>query len=242
MKKLFMAIASTAFMLMGSVFANTPSTNAAVLALDDSHSWATGMDTIVSVLGFKMVEVERNFISPDLNYIYSLGSPLGNLTFSPKVQKRTVYQTWDTWSRDYQQEVYFNGGFQYLDIQLPTGISAFDFYVQPNTQSVFDIEVRAYNGTTTSLIQTVDGNSGAKYYGFYTTDENPISLITIQAPIIAQGFAVAEFRLGTQLLGSDPGSVDIPEPDAAIALLSVGVLVASSLFHRYLQAKNRDQN
>ncbi len=214
-----MATASAAFVALSTALANQPDANAAIFSLNDSHSWATGTDTIERVLGFKMVRVPDDSHHADLQFISTLASPLGNLTFTSPVQKRNVPETWETWTHGYDGSVYFTGGIHFMNIDLPARIGAFDLYVEPNRLAIFDIEVTAVDGIITTVTQAVRGDSGAKYYGFYTTDGDVISGIRVLAPRAAEGFAAGEFRLA-----SVPKPKQVPEPSSNLGVISIGLL------------------
>jgi hypothetical protein len=214
----------TALIVLGSGFVNTPITHAAIFSLDDSHSWATGSNTLGS-LGFSMVNVPDPELMP-LTSVTNLFSPLGDLTFSPEVQYRQVGDTWKTWSGGYLGEVYSSNGKDSITINLPSNIAAFDFYVQPNEFSLYDIIVTAATttGATTSLLQEVLGDGGAKYFGFYTTGKDLISTITVSTNSSkAAGFGIAELYLAS-------ASQSVPEPASVLGLLTFGLVGAASTF------------
>ncbi|HBB34713.1 MAG TPA: PEP-CTERM sorting domain-containing protein [Cyanobacteria bacterium UBA8803] len=220
-KKLSMATAGAAFVALGATLVNASVANAAIFALDNSHSWATGSDTLESVLGFDMVEVPNDPLQAEFSFISTLSSPLGSLTFNPVVEKRDIGSSWQTWSHGYDEEVYFTGNStNFMNISLPSNIAAFDLYVEPNNFFTFQIEVIASNGSATTLTQNVQGFRGAKYFGFYTTDGDIISHIKITAPQAALGLAAGEFRMAS--------SQPVPEPASALGLLLVITLGAGS--------------
>ncbi|MBE9170152.1 PEP-CTERM sorting domain-containing protein [Pleurocapsales cyanobacterium LEGE 06147] len=227
-QKLPIATLGAAFIAIGSAFVNTPSANAAIFSLDDSHSWATGSDTLGSILGFSMVNVPDPELTP-LTSVTTLFSPLGDLTFSPEIQYRQIGSTWKTWSGGYQGEVYSSDGKDSITINLPSNIAAFDFYVQPNEFSLYEITVTAASttGATTSLLQEVLGDGGAKYFGFYTTGQDLISNITVTANSKAAGFGIGELYLASA------ASKPVPEPASVLGLLAFGLFgAASTLKHK----------
>lgn len=219
MKKLSMTAAGVACISVGGMCANAPPLKAAILAVDNSASWATGSDTL-SKLGFKMVPV-ANTSQPEFSILSTLSSPLGNLTFSPLVQKMNINSAWTTWSHGYTGEVYFSGwNVLTTTITLPAGISAFDLYVEPNLFGLFDIAVTGMNGTSTTLLQKVSGLSGAKYFGFYATEGDLLSTIKITdlSNGAAHGFGMAEFRLASRPIAA------VPESSFGLGLLAFGAL------------------
>jgi hypothetical protein len=118
--------------------------------------------------------------------------------------------------------VYYSNGATSIQIDLPASIAAFDLYVEPNPFAIFDITVTAQDGTTTSLTQAVNGNAGAKYFGFYGTGGDLIDKITVSSSV---DFAVGQLRLG------EP----VPEPASVLGLLAIGVLGAGAAWKRKLK-------
>jgi hypothetical protein len=118
--------------------------------------------------------------------------------------------------------VYFSNSATSIEIDLPASIAAFDLYVQPDPFGFFDITVTAQDGTTTSLTQAVNGNAGAKYFGFYGTGGDLIDKITVSSSV---GFAVGQLRLAKP----------VPEPASVLGLLTIGVLGAGSVLKRKLK-------
>lgn len=198
---------------IGITLTNSSSVNAAIFALDDSNSWATGTNTLEAILGFDMVDVPDPGL-PEFTDVTTLPSPKGDLTFDPAVNYRLIGSSWGTWSHGYTEEVYYSNGATSTIIRLPDETNAFDLYVEPNPFSVIDITVTAQNGTTTSLTQAVDGSGGAKYYGFYALAGDLIDRITISASV---DFAIGEFRLATT-------PITTPEPTTIFGLLAIGSL------------------
>jgi hypothetical protein len=103
---------------------------------------------------------------------------------------------WATWSHGYTGDVYDTT--QLVDktqvtITLPSGTNAFYFYAEPNTFAVFDVQATAQDTTTSGPIQ-VQGNSGAKYFGFYGTGGVTLATITVTTSDTS-GFAVGEFGI-----------------------------------------------
>jgi hypothetical protein len=159
--------------------------HAIIFALDDSHSWVSGTNTLTN-LGYTMSEVTDSGLG-GYQEVSSLSSPNGNITFSPTVYSAFVPSEWATWSNNYTGEVYWNQT-QTLTIGLPN-LSAFDFYAEPNPFDFFNITATAQDGT--SITQSVSGDAGAKYYGFYATNGNSLQSITISS---SADFAVGQFR------------------------------------------------
>jgi hypothetical protein len=123
--------------------------------------------------------------------------PAGTIVFAPALQHdQATGPCWATWSHGYTDDVYDT--INAVDpttatITLPSGTNAFYFYAEPNTFAVFDVEATAQNGTTSGPIQ-VQGDSGAKYFGFYGTGGVTLASITVTTTDTT-GFAVGEFGI-----------------------------------------------
>jgi hypothetical protein len=123
--------------------------------------------------------------------------PAGTIGFAPALQHdQATGPCWATWSHGYTDDVYDT--INAVDpttatITLPSGTNAFYFYAEPNTFAVFDVEATAQNGTTSGPIQ-VQGDSGAKYFGFYGTGGVTLASITVTTTDTT-GFAVGEFGI-----------------------------------------------
>ncbi|MEP0915232.1 PTPA-CTERM sorting domain-containing protein [Leptolyngbya sp. DQ-M1] len=179
--------------------------NAAIVTIDNSGSWINGANTLENQ-GFNLIQVPNGNegLGSDLS---TLSSPLGNIEFSPSVNKRQVgnpepEKRWRTWSNNYQGEVYFTNGALTLDLKLPN-LVAFDFYAQPDTfflepqfQRPYRISAIAQSGETSDVLsQLVNGNSGAQYFGFYSDDPlDPIQSIQITSEQGSGGFAIGQLR------------------------------------------------
>ena len=211
-EKLSLAAAGATFVV---TFAHTTAANAAIVALDDSNSWISPGTNTLTNLGFNMVTVPDPGLA-EFTDVTTLSSPLGNLTFTPSVDYRKIGSGWATWSNGYTGEVYYSQGATSIEIDLPASIAAFDLYVEPNPFSIFDITVTAQDGTTTSLTQPVNGNGGAKYFGFYGTGGDLIDKITVSSSV---DFAVGQLRLGAK---------PVPEPASVLGLLAIGALGAGA--------------
>lgn len=149
-------------------------------------------------------------------------SPLGgDVVFSQILGHTEVGAPgWATWSHGYTGDVYYT--YDATDpntvrLTLPYRTGAFYFYAEPNVFNIFSITAVA-NGGPVSLMQQIQGNSGAKYFGVYTDDFSPIYYIDITAQNTAGGFAVGEF-----------GIAPVPEPGT---LLLVGSGISALILRR----------
>jgi hypothetical protein len=126
--------------------------------------------------------------------VTSVNDPAGTVSFSPALNHSTVGNGWDTWSHGYTGDVYWTTG-STITITLPAGTRAFYFYAEPNTFDVFEVTATAQDGTTSGPIQ-VQGNSGAKYFGFYATGTPNIESIMVTTTDTT-GFGVGEFGIAS---------------------------------------------
>ncbi|MCU0553126.1 MAG: hypothetical protein MUC48_27670 [Leptolyngbya sp. Prado105] len=164
-----------------------------IITVNDSGSWIKGDNTLAK-LGLNLVTIPygTEALGSDLA---KLSSPLGEIEFASKVNKRQIGNGWRSWSHDYRGAVYFTNASTTLDLKLPNLI-AFDFYAQPDVFLPFKLSAIAQSGTISEVLtQTVDGDSGAKYYGFYSDDpSDPIQAIRITADEGSKGFAIGQMR------------------------------------------------
>ena len=124
--------------------------------------------------------------------VTSVNDPAGTVSFSPPLTHSTVGNGWTTWSHGYTGDVYWTTG-STITMTLPAGTRAFYFYAEPNTFDVFEVTATAQDGTTSGPIQ-VQGNSGATYFGFYSTGTPNIESITVTTTDTT-GLAVGEFGI-----------------------------------------------
>lgn len=111
-------------------------------------------------------------------------------------------------------------------ISFAKPVAAFDFVVETNSLApmLFDMTVTALGTVTQTLTQSLKGNVGGQYFGFYTTGTDLISSITIHAPSQAEGFAMGEFRLGAA-----QEQKQVPEPASTLGLLGLGAIATGSM-------------
>jgi hypothetical protein len=121
-----------------------------------------------------------------------VAAPDGTLGFSPALEHDLVGDGWSTWSHGYTGDVYSTPSAS-ITLTLPSATSAFYFYAEPEQYQVFTITATNSNGTTSGAVP-VQGQAGAEYFGFYSTNSAPLTRITISTAD-PNGFAVGEFGI-----------------------------------------------
>ena len=116
------------------------------------------------------------------------------MAFSAPVNHRRIGNGWASWSHGYTGDVYYTNGATSLTMTMPAETAALYFYVEPDTQSVFDFTATTQDGTTSGSVG-VNGLGGAKYFGFYGVDGMTIESVTVTT---TDDFAVGEFGICKQ--------------------------------------------
>jgi hypothetical protein len=120
------------------------------------------------------------------------GSPIpGSLAVSGSVSKRTVPDSWATWSHGYTGPVFMING-NSTTMTLPPGSGAFYFYAEPDNNGPFTITATTDSGTTSGPV-SVYGSSGATGFGFYAGPGESIATITVTTT--DSDFAIGEFGI-----------------------------------------------
>jgi len=119
--------------------------------------------------------------------------PTGNVVFNLNMNHRIAGYSWSTWSHGYTGDVYWTQGVTSVTMTMPSGTQAFYFYAEPNTYAVFTVTATAQDGATSGPIN-VNGNSGATYFGFYSTNNVPLQTISVTCGD-GSGFAIGEFGI-----------------------------------------------
>jgi hypothetical protein len=112
------------------------------------------------------------------------------LRFSEAHDLREIGSGWATWSHGYDGDVYISPGTE-SEIMMPSSVSAFYFYAEPNPFQPIAITAIADDGTSSGPI-IVDGDAGARYFGFYGLDGKRIRSIIVESP---ENFAIGEFGI-----------------------------------------------
>jgi hypothetical protein len=125
--------------------------------------------------------------------VTSVNDPAGTIGFTPALNHSRVGNGWATWSHGYTGDVYWTNTGSTITITLPSGTTAFYLYAEPNSLSPFTVTATAQDGTTSGPT-TVDGNGGARYFGFYGTGGATLAFITVTTNDTA-GLGVGEFGI-----------------------------------------------
>jgi hypothetical protein len=172
---------STAF--GGIVFDGSPGTNAPPAFLG-------------GIPMFKFVNDSRPLFNSETTVSASNECPSA-ITFSTGLNHVRIGNGWATWSHGYTGDVYTLFPGTTVTITLPPNTRAFYLYIEPNDFGAHSISAQANDGTNSGPIPVV-GNSGARYYGFYTTGNNcMLTTITMNVDPAALGFAIGEFGINT---------------------------------------------
>ncbi|MBK7341087.1 MAG: T9SS type A sorting domain-containing protein [Saprospiraceae bacterium] len=153
-----------------------------------------------SLGGFPMIPFSPDTRPLDglVNFVPVGGACPAEIRFDVDFHHVRIGQGWLTWSHGYTGDVYYTST-AVRAITLPAGTRAFYLYVEPKRFDVFNIQAIANDGTSSGIIP-VSGTSGAKYFGFYTT--NPSCLLTtirVYSPVSANGMAFGEFGIYVDL-------------------------------------------
>ena len=133
-------------------------------------------------------------------YVTSVDSPLGGtVDFGSDMWHFTISpQGWSNWSHGYTGDVYWTATNSSVKLTLPAQTGAFYFYAQPKTGSG-EVAITA-SSNNTEVIQDVQSDGGAAYFGFYADGTDTISSIMITSSI---DFAVGEFGIAEALQNPD---------------------------------------
>ncbi len=130
--------------------------------------------------------------------VSSVAAPTGTVGFSPSLSHRKVGMGWLTWSHGYTGDVYATAGTS-ATLTLPANTVAFYLYVEPNIQSSANVTATSNGGVTSGAVN-VNGNAGARYFGFYATGSDTLTSITISVPAPALGFGIGEFGIAYKVV------------------------------------------
>ena len=147
----------------------------------------------------------------DVTSVAAPNPPVGGFVdFSIPLQHLEVGAGWATWSHGYTGDVYYTKGALSVTLTLPADTGAFYLYAEPNPFATFTITATSASGT--SVTQSVAGASGAKYFGFHSTD--PFDAIVSIEIVSSTDFAIGEFGIAQV----------IPEPSMFIIWSFLGAV------------------
>jgi len=158
----------------------------------------------------------------DMTVIYHGGAPYesvvsidvpefgGSLDFDAPHSLRHIGYGWATWSHGYTGEVFYTNGATFMGYDLNlAGVSAFDAYVEPNSDTGGHYTITAFGsaGGEATVEFYTPWAYGARHFGFYAEDE-ALQRIEVSA---TGDWAIGEWRVGT------------PAPGAAGLLILAGL-------------------
>lgn len=160
---------------------------------------------------------------PLMTNVVAVAAPGGGAVgLSPASSHRRVGNGWATWSHGYTGDVYWTNGATTLSMTLPAGTRAFAFYAEPNARSVFQITATTDSGATSGPVN-VNGNAGARYFGFYATGGDALASIVVAS---SSDFGVGEFAIATNqdpdcsAVAADPATLWPPNHEMRAVRLS----------------------
>jgi len=211
-------------LMLGIAFMMVPFSASAGLYTSRT-SWEAAVD------GFAEVALPGNDLDP-LTAFTPIALPFGGYFRCEEDLLRVDFSTsWITWSPntpDPTKLLYassFDGSAATNDLRyfanftfFPDGVSNgpvphFGFEAQPNITLPFDILL--HTNTNQDILQTVDGNGGAMFFGWTGLDVNSF---TVSCFGESEGFAMGRF-----VEGIVKGTVPVPEP-ASMLLLGFGII------------------
>lgn len=216
------------FIALLSFVITTKAGNAAIVGLNNSDSYISPGSNTIASLGYQLTGVTDSTAS-DNSLITSLGSPDGDLNFTSPLQKLTVPTSFGTWSHNYTGPVYLSSGSSDT-INLPDGITAFDLYIEPNTFATANVTASAVgNSTPSSTTQSVKGDGGAEYFGFYSNSGEQIKTVAINVAPPADVLGNPTFAIGELRVNS---ATAVPESSFVLSILTFGILGATHKLKR----------
>ncbi len=141
--------------------------------------------------------------------VRSVPSPSGlDLAFDQNVEHLVVGYSWYNWGQGYFGDVYATDPTSFsLTITLPADTTQFVFYAMPSDLVIQQFTV-SETSSTTSLVQSIDGNGDAAGFLFVAAPGSTLDQVLITS---TGSFAVGEFLL-----------TSIPEPSNG----GIGALLA----------------
>jgi len=136
--------------------------------------------------------------------VLDVEGPCGVVEFDIPLSHRKIGSGWATWSHGYTGDVYYTNGASKATLFMPMETAAFYLYVEPNAFSEFEFVVQSNTGTSSGSV-FIQGDAGAKYFGFYAPGAGEILWISIEnVDGAAGGFAIGEFACAPIECGGGP--------------------------------------
>ncbi len=198
------------------ILAVTPAAQADLIGV------ALGTDAPYATIGGYAMTAFDPDPQPISTVVSSVASPLGGFVdFSPSLTHYTTPGTWATWSHGYTGDVYWTGDATSVTLAMPAETVAFYLYAEPNPRDA-SYWIIAYDQYGAGFGQFVDGDGGAKGFGFYADPGSGQIITSIQVDYDGPlGFAVGEF-----------GIAAVPVP-GAILLGILGLSVAGVKLRKF---------
>lgn len=185
-----LAASAVALMANAAVFTATP---AQAAGSGITFVGTPGTSAPPSGLGPYVTQPFGTDPQPGFTPVSSVAGPTGTVTFSPSLLHTKVGLAWATWSNGYTGDVYTTGATS-IALGLPAGTFAFYLYAEPQQFATLNITATTQDGTTSGAVP-VNGQGGARYFGFYSTG-SPLTSITVSTAD-PTGFAIGEFGIAT---------------------------------------------
>ena len=182
----------------------SPGQAQAVTLYSSSASWQSAVGSYNAITSLNAITNSTN--------ISSFALPSG--TTASLSQAMTVYSIgdgWATWSGGYTGKVLGTTNYFSIVSTFSSPVYGFGFEMEPNNYQDYLLTLTLNDGST--LSQTVNGNAGAKFFGWA---DGSVTSMTLSAASGSGGFAFGNmFEAGGQ-------SPAIPEP-ASLSLLGLGL-------------------
>jgi hypothetical protein len=187
--------------------------SAGVIFFDDSGGLGTGRTAWEAAVGGDYMEFAEYGASGAL-FPAGTGLDVGygeTLSFGADLQVLTIGSGWATWSGGYTGDVLYSLGATSVSATFGDGgiLGGFGFEAEPNPFQVWDITLQLATGDT--LTQAVQGDSGAKFFGW--TSDMAVVGFDISS---GRDFAIGRFVSA------------VPEP-ATLLLFGSGLIALSGL-------------
>lgn len=145
----------------------------------------------------------------------AIALPLGgSLSFNHDLQHRQVPSSWNTWSGGNTPAVLYTQTIQVIAGTFTTGASAFGMEMEPNYYTWMNMTLVTDAGG--SLTQSVNGNAGAKFFGWVGAEVSFINLYSDDS----------DFAFGRMVQGQEPSPVPLP---ASMVLFGSAMLGLATL-------------